>query len=314
MIFKGVRDGRPYPEHGLSHRQWAQIPPRQIRLDELVMTTTVLALDRLLSEDSTFYGDLFPHAVRWRGIDLPRRRPASRGAGGAAQPHGAARPGVRHGHAAAAPGLTARRSGSSHPRRRLRPGVPGIHLDGVGRDRGDLLAVELVDVAAGDRGDPVRPDVADDRVDGDDVGACRCRQGDRTPSTCPRGSPGSPGRSAVRRRHPRGPCNPRSSTSHPWRGGPARRRSDARRTRGRRRRDRMPSGDRNAPAAGVCVKAWSCPESACGVLSCVTASPARRPTLPPNSTSWGSPRSGSPTSAARFWTRSTTCCPPPSAR
>ena len=31
-------------------------------------TTTVLALDRLLSEDSTFYGDLFPHAVKWRGI------------------------------------------------------------------------------------------------------------------------------------------------------------------------------------------------------------------------------------------------------
>jgi Arc/MetJ family transcription regulator len=68
MIFKGVRDGRPYPDHGLSRRQWAQIPPRQIRLDELVTTTTVLALDRLLSEDSTFYGDLFPHAVRWKGI------------------------------------------------------------------------------------------------------------------------------------------------------------------------------------------------------------------------------------------------------
>ncbi|MCW2511177.1 MAG: antitoxin VapB [Mycobacterium sp.] len=68
MIFKGVRDGKPYPEHGLSYRQWAQIPPRQIRLDELVTTTTVLALDRLLSEDSTFYGDLFPHAVRWEGV------------------------------------------------------------------------------------------------------------------------------------------------------------------------------------------------------------------------------------------------------
>jgi Arc/MetJ family transcription regulator len=67
VIFKGVLDGRPYPDHGLSHRQWAQIPPRQIRLDELVMTTTVLALDRLLSEDSTFYGDLFPHAVKWNG-------------------------------------------------------------------------------------------------------------------------------------------------------------------------------------------------------------------------------------------------------
>jgi Arc/MetJ family transcription regulator len=68
VIFKGVRDGKPYPEHGLSYRQWAQIPPRQIRLDELVTTTTVLELDRLLSEDSTFYGDLFPHAVRWQGV------------------------------------------------------------------------------------------------------------------------------------------------------------------------------------------------------------------------------------------------------
>jgi len=67
VIFKGVRDGKPYPEHGLSYREWAQIPPRQIRLDELVTTTTVLELDRLLSEDSTFYGDLFPHAVQWHG-------------------------------------------------------------------------------------------------------------------------------------------------------------------------------------------------------------------------------------------------------
>ena len=68
MIFKGVREGKPYPDHGLSYRQWSQIPPRQIRLDELVTTTTVLALDRLLSEDSTFYGDLFPHAVKWKGV------------------------------------------------------------------------------------------------------------------------------------------------------------------------------------------------------------------------------------------------------
>ena len=60
MIFKGVRDGKPYPEHGLTYRDWSKIPPCQIRLDELVTTTTVLALDRLLSEDSTFYGDLFP--------------------------------------------------------------------------------------------------------------------------------------------------------------------------------------------------------------------------------------------------------------
>ncbi|MFT4124994.1 MAG: type II toxin-antitoxin system VapB family antitoxin [Gordonia sp. (in: high G+C Gram-positive bacteria)] len=67
MIFKGVLEGKPYPDHGLSPRHWAKIPPRQFRLDELITVTTVLALDKLLSEDSTFYGDLFAHVVRWRG-------------------------------------------------------------------------------------------------------------------------------------------------------------------------------------------------------------------------------------------------------
>ena len=67
MIFKDVREGRPYPEHGMSTRDWARIPPRQIRLDELVTTKRELRLDTLLDEDSTFYGDLFPHAVQWSG-------------------------------------------------------------------------------------------------------------------------------------------------------------------------------------------------------------------------------------------------------
>ncbi len=67
VIFKGVRDGKPYPDHQLSIRDWAKIPPRQLRLDQLITVTTVLALDKLLSEDSTFYGDLFAHAVRWHG-------------------------------------------------------------------------------------------------------------------------------------------------------------------------------------------------------------------------------------------------------
>ncbi|MTD13171.1 type II toxin-antitoxin system VapB family antitoxin [Nakamurella sp. YIM 132087] len=67
MIFKDVRAGRPYPDHGLSMRDWARIPPRQIRLDELVTTKRELRLDTLLDEDSTFYGDLFPHAVAWNG-------------------------------------------------------------------------------------------------------------------------------------------------------------------------------------------------------------------------------------------------------
>ncbi|WP_425432449.1 type II toxin-antitoxin system VapB family antitoxin [Geodermatophilus saharensis] len=67
LIFKAVRDGRPYPEHGLAPRDWAMIPPRQIRLDTLVTTKRELALDTLLADDSTFYGDLFPHAVQWHG-------------------------------------------------------------------------------------------------------------------------------------------------------------------------------------------------------------------------------------------------------
>ncbi|MFT4087089.1 MAG: type II toxin-antitoxin system VapB family antitoxin [Gordonia sp. (in: high G+C Gram-positive bacteria)] len=67
MIFKGVLQGKPYDDHGLTNREWAQIPPRQFRLDQLVTVTTVLALDKLLSEDSTFYGDLFAHVVQFQG-------------------------------------------------------------------------------------------------------------------------------------------------------------------------------------------------------------------------------------------------------
>jgi len=67
MIFKDVREGRPYPDHGLSMRDWARIPPRQIRMDELITTKRELRLDALLDEDSTFYGDLFGHAVLWQG-------------------------------------------------------------------------------------------------------------------------------------------------------------------------------------------------------------------------------------------------------
>lgn len=67
MIFKGVRNGRPYPDHGLGLRQWAAIPPRPVRLDQLITTKGELALDRLLAEDSTFYDDLFPHVVEWEG-------------------------------------------------------------------------------------------------------------------------------------------------------------------------------------------------------------------------------------------------------
>jgi len=67
VIFKGVGDGRPYPDHGYSPKQWAEVPPTKVRLDELVTTKRHLELDRLLADDSTFYGDLFAHVIEWRG-------------------------------------------------------------------------------------------------------------------------------------------------------------------------------------------------------------------------------------------------------
>ena len=68
MIFARVGDHRPYPDHAVtSSREWAAIAPRQVRLDELVTTKRTLDLAALLSEDSTFYGDLFAHVVQWRG-------------------------------------------------------------------------------------------------------------------------------------------------------------------------------------------------------------------------------------------------------
>jgi Arc/MetJ family transcription regulator len=67
VIFKRVGDGRPYPDHEMSSRAWASVPPRQVRLDQLVTTKDTLQLAALLDEDSTFYGDLFAHVVEWRG-------------------------------------------------------------------------------------------------------------------------------------------------------------------------------------------------------------------------------------------------------
>ena len=68
-MFKSVGDTRPYPDHGLdSPRDWSSIPPRQVRLDQLVTTKSQLDLRSLLSSDSTFYGDLFAHVVSWQGV------------------------------------------------------------------------------------------------------------------------------------------------------------------------------------------------------------------------------------------------------
>jgi len=68
VIFKGIGEHRPYPDHGkTTTRDWSDVPPRMVRLQELVTTKRTLDLAQLLSEDSTFYGDLFAHVVEWQG-------------------------------------------------------------------------------------------------------------------------------------------------------------------------------------------------------------------------------------------------------
>lgn len=67
VIFRRVGDGRPYPDHGLSQREWADVSPTQVRLADLTTTKTQLDLENLLDEDSTYFGDLFAHVVAWKG-------------------------------------------------------------------------------------------------------------------------------------------------------------------------------------------------------------------------------------------------------
>ena len=67
VIFKAVGDGRPYPEHGLTQSKWGDLSPTQVRIDELITTKREMDLDRVMTEDSTYFGDLFAHVVQWRG-------------------------------------------------------------------------------------------------------------------------------------------------------------------------------------------------------------------------------------------------------
>jgi Arc/MetJ family transcription regulator len=48
-------------------RAWAAVPPRQVRLDQLITTKRTLDLEALLADDSTVFGDLFAHVVQWKG-------------------------------------------------------------------------------------------------------------------------------------------------------------------------------------------------------------------------------------------------------
>lgn len=68
MIFKTVGEGRPYPDHGFHTSQdWAVVPPEIVRLEDMTTTKQTLDLRNLLAEDSTFFGDIFAHIVKWEG-------------------------------------------------------------------------------------------------------------------------------------------------------------------------------------------------------------------------------------------------------
>ena len=47
-VFKGVLDARPYAMPQVTSRDWAEIPPRQVRLDDLITVKAELRLDVLL--------------------------------------------------------------------------------------------------------------------------------------------------------------------------------------------------------------------------------------------------------------------------
>ena len=66
-VFRGVLDARPYAMPTVTSRDWAQIPPRQVLLRDLITVKAELRLDVLLAEDSTYYGDMFGHVVQWMG-------------------------------------------------------------------------------------------------------------------------------------------------------------------------------------------------------------------------------------------------------
>ena len=51
----------------MSAKDWTAVPPRQVRLAELITTKHALDLETLLSSDATIFGDLFCHVVRWDG-------------------------------------------------------------------------------------------------------------------------------------------------------------------------------------------------------------------------------------------------------
>ena len=51
MIFKQVGDGRPYPDHARTTREWAEVPPRPVRL----ITTKASPIQRHVVETFESY-------------------------------------------------------------------------------------------------------------------------------------------------------------------------------------------------------------------------------------------------------------------
>ena len=72
MIFKDVRDGRPIPSTACRCATGRGSRRGRSGWTSSITTKRELRLDTLLDEDSTFYGDLFPHAVLGRASSTSR--------------------------------------------------------------------------------------------------------------------------------------------------------------------------------------------------------------------------------------------------
>ena len=137
VIFKRVGDGRPYPDHGLSSRDWSALPPRQIRLDTLVTTKDTLQLAALL--DDAYAAE--------RACKISETAAATK-------PVAAGSPAAYDGSCATpAPGAsredadTEQLIGSGRSQSRGKAPVPGLGRGGVGRHTKALVGLPRADLA-----------------------------------------------------------------------------------------------------------------------------------------------------------------------
>ena len=74
MIFKRVQEGRPYPDHGFSARDWASVPPRNLRLDDVARLTLSISKVRPFIATADWRPTLLTDRADLRALVAPKER------------------------------------------------------------------------------------------------------------------------------------------------------------------------------------------------------------------------------------------------